>query len=59
MTTPCLQCKTRSTACHSTCTAYAEYRDIRKIIRTARRDDYIGYCADAAKVIKKKGGYEK
>lgn len=58
MTAPCLQCKNRSAACHSTCTAYAQYRDVRKIIRTARRDDYIGYCADAA-TKKKKGGHEK
>jgi len=53
MTTPCLQCKNRSASCHSTCPAYAEYRDVRKIIRTARRDDYIGYCADASAKIKK------
>ena len=58
MTTPCLQCKNRSAACHSTCAAYAQYRDVRKIIRKARRDDYIGYCADASAKIKK-GGYEK
>jgi Fe-S-cluster-containing hydrogenase component 2 len=58
MTTPCLQCINRSASCHSTCPAYAEYRDVQKIIKTAQRDDYIGYCADAA-AKRKKGGYEK
>ena len=59
MTTPCLQCKNRCPGCHSTCAAYADYREVRKAIKTARCDDYIGYCADASKKIKKKGGYEK
>ena len=58
MKSPCLQCKTRSAACHSTCTAYAEYREVWKDVRKARRDDYIGYCADASVKIKK-GGHEK